>query len=318
MRKAYRRLAMACLLATPGMTLAGTNKPDAAKTPDMQELATPLTLAEAAPPPKKVYGIVSATYATDYISRGVLLENQGVIVQPAAEIGFNVIQSDQMKVTIYGDVWSSLHGHHEFAPGDSQGSDHLSSWYEFDWWAGVGFEFSGITARLTYYEFLSPSDAFGTAKNLELFLGYNDAALWENTLKGFALSPYVKFFLELDGKAGTGSDEGLYVELGVGPAFKFNEAGQYPVTLTIPVTVGLGFSDFYGSAGGDDETFGFASIGATASVPLPFIGPEYGEWSATLGGFYYYFGDGTHDFNNGTGGGSRSEWQGTFAIAVKF
>ena len=125
---------------------------------------------------------------------------------------------------------------------------------------------------------------------------------------------------ELENKAGTGKDEGVYYEVGIAPS-----APVGPVTLTFPITAGFGSNDFYGSAHskaltngqllGEDEaealgldeddysgvdsvsvsneTFGFVSAGVTASYVLPFISECYGTWTVNAGYTYYYLGDGT-------------------------
>jgi hypothetical protein len=121
-------------------------------------------------------------------------------------------------------------------------------------------------------------------------------------------------FVETDGKAGSGSDEGVYVELGIEPTvYTLGAQGKYPVALSVPTKVGLGFSDFYE----DDETLGFASVGLKASVPLPFIPARYGAWSANAGVYYYYYGDGVDDFNKGAGDGD-DDIVGTAGISFTF
>ena len=132
----------------------------------------------------------------------------------------------------------------------------------------------------------------------------------------------MQVLFELENKAGTGADEGVYYEVGIAPS-----APVGPVTLTFPITAGFGSNDFYGSAkistrkvtfddGGakingtetevtvEDEAFGFFSAGVTASYTLKFIPECYGTWVATAGYTYYYLGEGTADFNTIERGGT--------------
>jgi hypothetical protein len=92
--------------------------------------------------------------------------------------------------------------------------------------------------------------------------------------------------------------------LGVNPSLTFGAESAYPVTLTIPVAVGLGFDGFYKDRSGNDETFGFFRIGASAGIPLTFMNEAgYGTWSATGGVTYWAYGDGVKDFNEDGAGG---------------
>jgi hypothetical protein len=74
--------------------------------------------------------------------------------------------------------------------------------------------------------------------------------------------------------------------------------GKTPVTLTFPASVGLSLSDYYQNAGGSDDTFGFAQIGAKASIPLGEPG-RFGTWTLNAGVSVLYLGDHTKAFNNG-------------------
>jgi hypothetical protein len=49
------------------------------------------------------------------------------------------------------------------------------------------------------------------------------------------------------------------------------------------MTVGFSINDYYENAAGNDETWGYAALGATASVPMAFIPDDYGSWSFTGG-----------------------------------
>jgi hypothetical protein len=285
-RKVLNIAALAAALAIPSFARAEDAKPAEAAAP-------------AAPAPANtldIHGSAGVTFTTSYVSRGLVLEDKGVIAQPYAELDLTVFKSDTIisSITPFVGIWSSLHSKHTDAGAASTPSgatDTLPSWYEFDWYVGANVALNNnLTITTTYYEFLSPSDAFGTSHNLEFKLAYNDASLWDNK---FALNPYAKVFIELDGKAGNGSSEGIYYEIGLAPSFKLIDSPTYPVTFTIPVTVGLGSNDFYAN----NESFGYASIGGTLSVPLAFIPSNLGAWTLSAGVTFYYLGEELDGFN---------------------
>jgi hypothetical protein len=311
MRNVLRSAALAAVLAMPGFALAqttGTPSPEA--TPDRVE---PGTLTEDAPKPadtRNVTATIGVNFTTHYISRGLVLEDQGFIAQPTAEIGFTLFQAENAPVSkgnFFIGIWNSLHSNQTDAglvSGDpdlgENGNTTTDIWYEFDYYLGFSFDFAkAFNLNLSYWEFLSPNEGFGTSKNYQAKLSFNDADFFTGKA-GLAVKPYVIAFLETDGKAGSGADEGLYVELGIEPTvFTANAESQYPLALSVPVTVGLGFNDFYE----DDEALGFVSVGLKVGVPLAFIPTSYGAWTANAGVYYYFYGDGTDDFNEGTGDG---------------
>jgi len=303
---------------------APTTAPDGTSAP-----STPAA-SEAAPKYEntlKIHGSLAVTFPTAYITRGVLLENEGFIAQPTAELDFTLFQKDDAKwlnnVTAIIGIWNSLHSHQEFAQ-----HDRLSSWYEFDWYAGLGFNITPeLNASVLYQEFTSPSGAFGTCKNIQGKLAYNDTNLWAKSAPwpGFSLSPYLILLGETNGKCGTGDQEGIYLETGIAPSYTIAPDSKFPVTLAVPLTVGLGFDHFYGSdqATGfaTNETLGFVSAGLVASIPLTALQEAgYGAWKVSVGGYYYYLGDGVREFDGtvGAGGGGDNEWVGTAGFSVAF
>lgn len=275
-----------------------------------------LAAEEAKDPARNISGSVGLDIYTDYISRGVLYENQGFIAQPYGELAFKLYEAKEgvQGVSLFAGVWNSLHSEQTGAI-DGSTSD---AWFEIDWYAGLSFAFMDKwTFKAQYGEFISPSDAFGTCKNLQFVLAFNDADL---IAKGFALNPYVQLFIELDGKAGTGSDEGVYVELGIAPAFALTQ-GDYGLTLTIPVAIGLGFDDFYTKIeDGDteDDTFGFVKVGATLSMPLAFMADAgFGTWTFAVGGEVYFFGDAAEQAASANGN-EDMEWVGFVRTTFSF
>lgn len=223
-------------------------------------------------PADRFSGTAWVSFTNEYISRGLVLQNQGVIVQPGVELRYQLTDH----VGVFGGVWSSLSDEHTGAT-----SDDLRTWYEFDWWVGAAASVDRWSLSAAYWEFHSPNDAFDTSHNLEFVARYDDTGLLR---EGFAFAPYAKVFVELDGKAGNGEDEGVYVELGVNPTFVVAEESDLPVRLTFPVFVGTGADDFYV----DNDTFGFAAAGVQAAIPLDMLSSDIARWELS-GGVTGYF-----------------------------
>ena len=316
-----KRLIRAAVLAgalSPALLIASSAIAQGTETATPTPQATPEQIQPGAgaeePKPENaldVHGLVTIDVPTHYISRGLVLEDQGFIVQPSIELDFTLFESEDAAVSkgvFFAGIWNSLHGQHTdagLATADPDTGDRppvtTDIWYEFDWYTGVAFDIGDFNLNLSYWEFISPNQGFGTSKNAQAKLSYNDTGLWNRGGdSGFALKPYGIVFVETGGKAGSGTEEGIYVELGVEPTvFTLGGEGSYPLALSVPTKVGLGFSDFYE----EDEVLGFVSVGLKASVPLAFMPSRYGAWSASAGVYYYFYGDGVDDFNEGTGDG---------------
>jgi hypothetical protein len=273
-----------------------------------------------------ISGDLGINVVSQYVSRGVIFENQGGIIQPYADLYFKLQESESgflNKTTLNLGIWNSFHSRKTdagltegFPGGDStQYNSSTRSWYEFDFTAGVSFTFAkNWTFTPSYYTFLSPNDGFSTFQGLNLKLAYDTT-----DLLGFNLGFYGQVLFELENKAGTGSDEGVYYEVGIAPSIPLG-----PVTLSFPITAGFGSNDFYGSAHTEDvfvddefvgtttrvenETFGFFSAGVNAAYALSFIPECYGTWTVTAGYTYYYLGDGTADFNTAERGGAVRDY----------
>jgi len=253
-----------------------------------------------------ISGDLGVTMVSEYISRGLVLENQGAIAQPYLDIYFKMYEGTGFinSVTAQLGFWSSIHSHVQ--PDGS--TDTTRNWYEFDWTPTISVTFAkNFTLSLAYFEFDSPASAFDTARSVNASLAYNDSDL----LGAFALHPHVTVLRELaaPGFAGLGG-QGWYYEVGIAPSYTIAPKASYPLTLTVPVTAGFGSHHFYAGQG-----FGYVSGGLTASVPLAFIPSGYGTWTATAGYTYYYLGDHAADAT-ATGNNSQHVFSG--AIGMTF
>ena len=249
-----------------------------------------------------ITGDLGVDFTSNYISRGVPQENQGVIAQPYADIYFKIYEGSGAltKATLNLSVWSSIHDHKTVA------TPTTSSWYEFDYAAGVTFQFGKLSVTPSFLAILSPNDAFLDNYNANINVSYDDSDL----LGAFAMHPHATVMFEIEGKAGTGPDEGIYYELGIAPSF---QAG--PATISLPINVGLGSNGFYGGTG--DETFGFFSAGVAAELPLHFLPECLGQWAIKANATYYKLGDNTSTVTKATGG-DENQWSFGGGVVVRF
>jgi hypothetical protein len=279
------RLAHLCILAIgilaiPASTFAGTvstGKETKTVVPEEKLKETCIT------------GDIGVTVVSQYITRGLILENQGAIVQPFADLYFKLYEGDGFlnKATLNLGIWASLHDQKTQAGlASGAGRSTTRNWFEFDWTAGVSLVFAkNITFTPSIYSFTSPNDAFDTFYGLNLALAYDDTDL----LGAFALHPKVQVMFELENKAGNGADEGVYYEIAIAPGFPVG-----PVTVSFPIAAGFGSSDFYAN----DETYGFFTAGLSLGYGLSFVPECYGKWNVTTGAAYYHLGSALDTFNS--------------------
>ena len=165
-----------------------------------------------------ITGDIGVNVVSQYISRGVIFENQGGIVQPYADLYFKLYEGEGFlnKITLNLGIWNTFHSRKTDAGlVNGSGTSSTRSWYEFDFTPGFSFTFAkNFTFTPSYYMFLSPNDGFSTFQGLNLALAYDTTDIF-----GFNLAPKVQVLFELENKAGTGADEGVYYEVSIAPSF---------------------------------------------------------------------------------------------------
>lgn len=258
--------------------------------------------------PSILTGDLGVNFVSEYISRGVLQEKQGVIAQPYLDLFLSVYQGADTdvinKVTLNFSAWSSFQSKHT---GAKPGSD-VSSWYEDDIIPGVTVTFlKNWALTASYGEYFSPSGAWDVSRNLLLNLTYSDTDL----LGAFALHPHVAYLRELQGSApyGTGygsplNGHGNYYEAGIAPALP----AYGPVTVSLPLTVGFGSGDFYYQNRG----FGYFSGGPNVAVAMPFIPASCGAWAFNASVTYWRLNNPNGDLAGGDP--NRVVYQGGFGV----
>ncbi len=242
-----------------------------------------------------ISGDLGLSGISQYISRGLVLNNQGIINQNYADLYFALYQKDTgllNKVQLNLGIWFDLDPHSTQAGTAVGGSHHdttLPWWYEFDFTPGFSFTVAKVlTISPSYYVFTSPASAFRTFEGLNINVGLDDSK-W---LGAFALHPSFTYLRELHNKAGDGADQGNYYEIGITPSFA---AG--PATVSFPVTAGFGSNQFYGK----NDGFGYVTPGIQVGIPLKFIPPAYGTYTFTAFYKFYYLGDDLSQFNTEPG-----------------
>jgi hypothetical protein len=233
-----------------------------------------------------ITGDLGVDFTSNYISRGIPQENQGLIGQPYVDLYFKLYEGSGAlsKVSLNLGAWSSVHSHKPAG----LGSTSVRGWYEFDYSVGLTLQFGNFSVTPSFLAILSPNDSFADNYNANIAFAYDDS----EALGAFALHPHVTVMFELEGKAGSGPDTGIYYEIGIAPSVKVGEG-----TLSFPINVGLGSDGFYGSAGGDD-TYGYFSAGLALEYPLNFVPECLGAWAVKANATYYNLGDNAANAGN--------------------
>jgi len=254
-----------------------------------------LTAAPAAwagPNSGKVAFSVGSDITTAYFFRGILQERNGFIWQPYGEINVNAYSTDEEHAIVTGITpfvgsWNSVHSK------DTLGTNAVENWYESDVYAGVKFNlFNTVEMKPFYIAYTYPNGAFPTVGEADLQFTLFDAQ-W---LDKWALNPSVLFAWEFDNTA-FGTNEGTYAQVSVRPSYTIYESETYPVTMAIPLNLGLSVSEYY-ETDTRNPAFGFFQGGAIFTVPLAFVPEDYGAWSVSAGASLYAFGTTTKQAND--------------------
>ena len=262
-------------------------------------------------------------FATQYFFRGIFQENQGSIVQPWAELGVNLFEGEDTinSIDLSVGIWNSIHSGPSGADNFGGGLSSPTSWYEADFYAGLSVAFAEkFEFGFTYTNYTSPNSAFTDVEDIAFSLGFDDADCWGDTgIPGFeGLQPSVTLLFEVDGQADGGVHDGTYFQFDIEPSMLLVDNDDLQITFSVPFTLGLSLDDYYEDGTGSDDTFGYVDLGFKFSMPLDFIPPAYGEWSAHAGVHVLFLGDSLETISMGAGDGDSTEVYGLFGIDVAF
>jgi hypothetical protein len=235
------------------------------------------TQAPAAEPlPVKVTGGVD--FPSHYFFRGIRQEfDPQLTIQPFVNLAFTASETTTVNV----GSWNSFH------TGTTKDAGDDNPFYESDFYVSAAFAAGAVTPTVMYTAYMSPNDLFGTVHELAFLAAINDG---DST---FPLAPAVTVAFELgDNGADAGAEKGVYLELAATPAIPMGD--DAPVTLTVPVKLGMSLKDYYEHPEtGEDSKFGYFSIGLMGLVPLSPNVDVHG------GVTIYTFGETLEFFNNG-------------------
>jgi hypothetical protein len=219
----------------------------------------------------RLSGSIALDLSNAYFFRGILNEREGVIFQPTGELTYSLISYDDgliRDVSVGGGVWASIHSEETLA----EHGPH--SVYEVDWYPLLSMELAGgVSVSAIYYYYTFPNGAFDRADELNVELAWDDSEV----LGRWALQPWVNLAVETQNTS-FGDEEGMGLQLGVEPTLHTFEHDRYPVTVTVPLELGLGIEDYYEDESGGENLFGYFQYGLAASVPLAFMPEGFGEW----------------------------------------
>jgi len=234
-------------------------------------------------------------FTTAYFFRGILQERDGFIWQPHGEVDFNLYkqEGDTLSgLTLFAGNWNSVQSEKTLSRGGGTGP---GNWYESDIYAGFKFDFfDTFELKPYYYLYTYPNGAFPSIQEMDVNFSLFDAQ-W---LGMWALNPSFLMAWEFDNTT-LGTKPGTYAEVDINPNFVVYQDDTYPVSLAIPMQIGMSVSDYYESPSGRNQGFGFYKGGVTLSVPLGFVPEEYGSWNVAAGPAVYVFNSNLKNFNKG-------------------
>jgi hypothetical protein len=223
---------------------------------------------------------------TLYYFRGLRQEvDPKLTMWPYADLKIDLMSGDGgLKSTaINFGVWNSLH---TGTSGTGRAGDPKLH-YEEDFYAALTLGFArsvGFTTQWTSYT--SPNGGFTTVK--EILFKVSQGSKW---------APYGLVAFEVGGdgagQADVGAKKGTYIELGAGPSWTL---GGGPVTLAVPLKLGLSAKDYYELAGVDHK-FGYFDGGVLFTFPFTRVPSKFGTWNFHAGADGFAFGDTTEAFN---------------------
>ena len=287
--------------AANGGSAAASSSTDAAA-PGSEETQLVQPAAAPAAPAKRVSMTAGVDFLSSYMFRGIYQEDRGLIMPPFVDVGVTVYEGNGalQNVTLNGGNWNSIHS------GPSGNSGQGNAWYEADYYGSASFTIGNWTPGALFTSYTSPNDVFGVVNELAAVLAYDDSG------SAFPLSPRAMVAFELKGQADGGESKGTYLELGIGPEVTLIDAARYPVTLSIPVKLGMSLNNYYEGPTGSNR-FGFFDVGGRASVPLAFMNGTT-TWEVHGGMSLMWLGDNLRLLN----GGDRVKPVGLVGVSVSY
>jgi hypothetical protein len=265
-------------------------------------LTTGTANAQAADPnPGAITLTTGIDFPSVYFFRGIRQEAEPKLTTFAfGDVGIALHSGDGglKSTSVNFGVWNSLH------TGSSGSDSDKSIHYEEDFYVMLNLGFGGgVTVTPFYTAYTSPNSSFGTVKEFAVKFAHASK-----------FAPYGILAFELSGQADGGSDEGTYLELGVGPSWPLADG---KVTVAIPVKLGLSLGDYY-EAAGEDHAFGYVDAGVLFTIPFSGVPSRFGSWNLHGGVNFLGLGDGTKSFNVKDGEAEGSQVIASIGIGLSY
>lgn len=265
--------------------------------PDMDAPAVETPSPDAAPsepaePDRDIHLSFGVDYTNAYYFRGIVQEDHAFILQPYATLTLDLWEHDDFTLTGSVGTWNSFH---DSPTNAGNTGEFTENWYEADFIAAFGLAIDKFSFAAQYIWYTSPSDSFETVTEFDFIASYDDSEL----LGAWKLSPSVLLAVETgdDFADGADAEQGVYLQASISPGFSVKLCEEADLSINFPISAGFSLSDYYEDADGDDDAFGFFSVGVKASVPLP-IPESYGSWTFSASATALILGDHTAEYND--------------------
>lgn len=258
---------------------------------------------------------------TQYNFRGIFQEDQGSIVQPWAEAGFSLYADGDGFIKSLDATIGMWHSIHDGPSTAGIGGDHYEGDYYVGFTAGLPHNFS---VDVTWVSLTAPDFTANIfAEEFDITVAYDDSEYWGDDFMGLSdfsgFQPYIMYVIETDGASdGDAESDGgdSYIEIGIEPSFTLVQSMDYPITMSVPMTIGLNSSGYYEFGTSDDnDTFAFFDVGLVFGMPLAFMGDTFGSWETYVAVDFLFLSDMAR--NSGSGLDS-TEIIGTWGISVTY
>lgn len=238
-------------------------------------------------------GVFKLDFKSQYISFGVVLQDEGLTIQPMLALRYtffdkaldNSENSFVNNVTGFISSWNDISNNKDLSSPTSP----YRYYTEADLVTGVSATFKdrfNLTTSLT--ELHSPAGAFGPGAFLKAVLSMDDTGM---IAENFALKPQFLLIYEIPWVSQIGLQPDAFLfEPGLTPTYTFGAGSNFPVTLSLPLRVGIG-NKFY-----DGEDYGFFSVGPEVTVPIAGLSTETIKTYANVGYTYINLGATTRSF----------------------
>ncbi len=260
-----------------------------------------------------------------YFYHGIGQEDDDLVVQPWTEVTINMVQDDVFTWLDGVDFRTSARSSHHFGNTGNTANSGREKFYELDFRGEAIVRFLERWSVAAAYMFrVAINNRFNDVQQLEFTLAFDD----HDPAYGFKLSPYALVILEVEGESDAGNrlrgpfKLGTLLELGIRPRFDVLQIANRPLTVAVPVKVGISLDDYFEGPDGEDGTFGYVDLGVEVSYPVLLARSDGNRRFAVnlLAGMDVLFlGNSAQDISdfNGTGGDSV-ELIGKFAVTMEY